>query len=214
MTNPPAKGEDILIQSKTIDKELAEKLMKIKGESRGVCLKTDMSFFLKEKGREGLARLEQELKTLGYPLKYEEINSGDFYPIGLDILNMLLIWKLFNFDNTKIKEMGYQAPKVSIFMKLFMKYFFSLQETLRETPEMWRRHYTLGQLEVGEVNQEENYVILRIKNFNIHPIYCLVLEGYFAGVCKMVVQCHQIHCQETKCSFRGDQYHEFLITWQ
>jgi hypothetical protein len=40
------------------------------------------------------------------------------------------------------------------------------------------------------------------------------LGGYFCGITQMIVKVQQINFKETKCTFRGDDYHEFLITWK
>lgn len=45
-----------------LNKEIASKLMKIKGEIRGVDLKADAEFVLKAKGEEGLRKVEKEFK--------------------------------------------------------------------------------------------------------------------------------------------------------
>jgi len=195
-----------------LTKEMAKKLMEIKGEARGITLKVDMEFVLKEKGQEGLKKLEEELEKLGYPIKYKEINIGAFYPIGLDVINILAIKKLFGFDEKKLKEMGMTVPKFSFFIKLILKYFFSIKRVLKEISKTWRDHYTVGDLKVIEVNEEKKYLILRLENFDIHPVCCPTIEGYFMTTCQMVVK-GQTTCTETKCTFRGDEYHEFLIKW-
>ena len=55
--------------------------------------------------------------------------------------------------------------------------------------------------------------ILRLKGFSLHPIYCIYLGGYFRGVTQMLVKTPRLTFEETKCTFRGDEYHEYLIKW-
>ena len=43
--------------------------MKVKGEVRGAGLKVDWEFILREKGEEGLKRVEDRMAELGFPLK-------------------------------------------------------------------------------------------------------------------------------------------------
>jgi len=197
-----------------LTKEVAKKLMEIKGEVRGVVFKTDTEYILKEKGREGLKKLEDELERLGFPTKFKEIKTMAFYPVGLRALSLLAIKKVFDFDNEKIKEMGFFATKISLIIKLFMKYFLSVQRVfLKEAPKIWRKHWTIGELVPVELDEEKKYAILRLKNFSLHPIYCCYLGGYFCGIMQMLIKTPQITFEETKCSFRGDEYHEYLIKW-
>lgn len=198
-----------------LTKEVAQKLMEIKGEARGGTLKIDMEYILKEKGEEGLKKVEGELEKLGYPIKYKEINTLGYSPVGLRAISLLVIKKVFNFDNEKIKEIGLFGTKISLILKFFIKYVFSFQKVFfQESPKIWREHWTIGELVPVELNEEKKYAILRLKDFNLHPIYCRFLEGYLPGLFQLMVKIPQITCEETKCFFRGDEYHEYLIKWQ
>ncbi len=56
------------------DEEL-KKIKEIKGEAIGASLKEDLQFILKKEGPEGLKKVEEELKKLGYSLKLAEIKK-------------------------------------------------------------------------------------------------------------------------------------------
>jgi hypothetical protein len=192
-----------------------EKLMKIKGEVRGAVFKTDAGYILKEKGKEGLKKVEEELEKLGYPIKFKEIKTMGFYPVGLRALSLLVVKKVFNFDDEKIKEMGFFATKISLIIKIFIRHFLSAQRVFsREAPRLWKEHYTIGELIPVELNEEKRYAILRVKDFNVHPILCTYLGGYFCGVLQMIEKCSRVTFEERKCTFKGDDYHEYLLKWE
>jgi hypothetical protein len=196
-------------------KEIVKKLMEIKGEAKGVTFKTDAEYILKEKGEEGLKRLEAELESLGCPIKYQEIKTMAFYPVGLRAISLLAIKKIFNYDDKKIEEMGFLATKRSLIVKVFARYFLSLQRVFsKEAPLLWKQHYSIGELIPVELNEEKKYAILRIKDFNVHPVLCRYLGGYFCGIIQLIVKSSQIDFEETKCTFRGDEYHEYLLKWR
>ena len=198
-----------------ITKETVQKLMEIKGEVRGVTFKTDIEYILKEKGQEGLKKVEEELEKVGAPIKYKEINTMIFYPVGLRALSILVIKKVFNFSNDKIKEMGFFATKISLIIKLFTRYFLSLQRVFfKEAPRIWKKHWTIGELIPVELNEKKKYAIIRLKDFDLHPLYCQYLGGYFCGVLKLIIKTAEITSEETKCTFLGDEYHEYLIKWE
>ena len=201
---------------KEITKEEIKRLMEIKIETRGVVLKTDSEYILEKKGKAGLKKLEAELERLGYPIKYDQIGTMGFYPAGLRVLSLLAIKKVFNFDDEEIKKMGLVATKKSLIIKLFIRYFLSLRRVFfKEAPRLWRKHWTKGVLIPVELNEEKKYGILRLEGCNLHPIYCSsYLRGYFSGIVQMLIKSSKITCQETKCPFRGDEYHEYLLRWQ
>lgn len=197
-----------------LTKEIAVKLMEAKGQVKGEVFKTDREYILKEKGEEGLKRLEKELEKLGYPIKYRKINATGFYPVGLRAISLLMIKKIFEFDNKKIEEIGVFATKVSLVVRLFVKYFFSTKKFLLEkAPKMWRTHWTEGDLIATEVNEEKKYAVVQLKNFNLCPAYCYYLRGYFTGILHLTTGSSQITCEEVKCFFRGDEYHEYRVEW-
>lgn len=196
-----------------LTKEFAKKLVETKGEARGINFKTDWEVVLSKYGQEGLKKLEEKMAELGYPLKYEEIETMGFYPVGLDALSILSIREVFDLDDRELKELGAAAVKFSLFLKILIKYFPSLQLLAKEAPKMWQKHYSIGELEVVETNEKEKRAILRIKNFGFHPAQCINLQGYFSKILQMAVKA-PVTCEETRCTFRGDDYHEFLIKWK
>lgn len=193
-----------------ITKEEFNEFMKLKGEIRGIGFQTEAKFVLKEEGEEGLKKLEDQMAKLGYP--YEDIKIMDFYPVGLLAVALVVIKRLFNYDDKKFQEMGEFESKFSLIIRLFMKYFVSLERVAKEAPKMWRKYYTIGDLKVVELNEKERYIVLRIENFSLHPILCQVLRGYFLNIVKMIIR-HKTSCEEIKCTHKGDDYHEFSVKW-
>lgn len=194
-----------------LDKTIVEKLLSLKGEVRGIVFKTDAEYVLKIRGEMGLKTLEESLRALGCPINYREINTMDFFPIGKRVISLLAIKNFLNFSEEEIENMGRTAPKLSLIIRLFMKYFLSIKNTIGQTPNMWKKHYTIGLLE-GEANEEKREIILNLKDFRIHPIMCLYLKGYFATVGELIVK-SKISIKETKCVFRGDPYHQYIVNW-
>jgi hypothetical protein len=195
-----------------ITKEKAKELMKIKGETRGASIKGDLEYIISKKGKDGLEKVEEEMARLGYPIKYNEIRPMDFYPMGLEAISFSVIKKIFNFTDDKFREMGEFNSKVSLIVRLFMKYFVSLELVAKQAPKFWREYYTKGDLKIAEINKEKRYLIIRIDNFYHHPLHCLSIEGYLKTIVRIVVK-GSVTCEETKCTYRGDDHHEFLVKW-
>jgi len=189
----------------------ADKLMKIKGESRGVNIKIDLDYFLEQAGEKTLKRLENKIAELGYPLKRKNIQLMDFYPIGLETIIIICIKDILHLDENGLEKMGESVVKFSIFIKILMKYFGSLEMIAKEIPNTWKEHYTIGSLKMEEF--DDNHAVLIQENFKIHPVYCFIHKGYFKKVAQMV-QKTEINSEETKCVFKGNKYSEFLLTWR
>jgi len=195
-----------------INKEELEKFTKLNGEVRGIALKSHADFILQQKGKPELDKLEKVLAELGYPIKFEEIKSWDFYPIGIEIIELLTIKRLFNFKDEQFEDIGTFGSVSSFIMKLFMRYFSSIKMVVRQAPSIWRKYYTVGELKVKKLDEKEKYIILTVENLFLHPLHCFHLKGFFSSVVQMVVK-EKPSCQETKCVHRGDSHHEFVIKW-
>lgn len=198
-----------------LNKEIVTKLMAMPGEARGVVFKTDGDYVLKQAGEDGLRKLEEELSTLGCPIDYKGINALSFYPIGLRIISLLAIKKVFAFDDVKIKELGAFASKTSLMVKLFINYFLSVHEVFfEEAPKIWHKHYSVGDFTPIELDEKKKYGIVQIKNYQFHPVFCVYLGSYLCGFFQMLIKSPSFTFEETKCSFRGDGYHEYTIKWK
>ncbi len=195
--------------------ETIKKLLEIPGEVKGAVFKTDATFVIKEKGAEGLKQLEEELKRVGCPIKYEEAKSVSFHPVGLRAISLLAMKKVFGFNNDKIKEIGRFATRVSLIVRLFVRYFSSTEKFLNErAPKLWSSHWTKGILDMTDVNMKEKYAVARIRDFNLCPTFCYYLSGYFEGILSLTTGSDDVHSEEVKCTFRGDNYHEYLTRWK
>lgn len=194
-----------------IPKEEFERMMSAKGEIRGATLKAYADFIAKEEGEKALKRVENEMSALGYPIKYRELEKMDFYPIGLHSVTLEIIKRLFDYDEKKFREIGRFVSKISLVLKFFLKYFVSGERLTREIPKIWRKNYTVGDLEIGDYNEGEKYMTLELRNFKTHPLHGQVLVGYFSTVGKMLGGSTVV--EEKKSPFKGDDCYEFLLTW-
>ncbi len=194
------------------DEEISE-VLNAEGEVRGVVFKTDHRFLLDKGGEETVKKVEEELERMNCPFNYgEEADNMSFYPIGVRVLSIVAIGRALNLDREGVKEMGENAPKFSLMIKFFMRYFLSGEKIFEKAGEMWEKHYSVGKLEAVELNNEEKYMTARLYDINLHPIFCDYLTGYFASILKMGVG-SDIIVEERTCIHKGGDYHEFIFRW-
>ncbi len=197
--------------SKYILKEELEALSKIKGELRGASLKGDGEFVERRLGKEAVVELENEMKSVGFPIDYSELKTLGFYPLKLDTVNLVLMKRMF-FSEEEMIELGAFLSKSSLVLRFFMKYFVSVDKVIEKAPEMWRQSYTKGNLKVTKYDRQGREIVVRIEDFFAHPLYCKVFEGYFRSVVKMILKV-PVLCEETRCQYEGDKEDEFHFRW-
>jgi len=198
--------------SEIITKEIAQNLMKLAGEARGTHFVNDFQYILAKEGKLGVKKVEEELKELGFPIKYKEIKNTDFYPVGLRAISLLVIKKVFNWEDEGVRNLCSFATKVSMVIRLYLKFFYSIEKMVEIAPKMWKEYFTIGSLKITKYDKQGKRVVLKVDNFILHSIYCRCLEGFFEDIVKMVVGVKSADCRETKCSVE-DSSHEFVVTW-
>ncbi len=190
-----------------------EKIKEIKGETRGVTFATDARFISRRFGQEALSKAERALSKEGKLFFYSRIRPMDFYPLSLRLLSFIIYRDELGFTEKDFKDMGKMAPKESLVIKLFARFFFSVERTVKQSPQMWSKHYTMGDLS-AEADEEKKEATVRLENFKGHPLFCIYFEGYLETILNMVVN-GEVECEEVKCPFKDGRAktHEFHITW-
>jgi hypothetical protein len=200
-----------------ISKEELEKIKEIKGEVKGAVLKSDVSFILERAGKDGIKKIERKTEELGFLFKYNKIESLKFYPIGLRVVSLLVIKNIFGFSDEEIKNMGRQVPKDSFVLRLstiLLGFSKEPKKLYANAPMVWRRFVTVGEFTVPEFSEGDGgRVIDRIEHFDIHPILCVYLSGILEHFHEIARKAKEATVREIKCSFKGDEFHDFLIEW-
>jgi hypothetical protein len=195
-----------------IDKKNIDRFMRLQGRVRGAVFETDAEYVKFRYGTQGLERVQAALEELGYDVQYVRISAMEWLPLGLRALSLLVIKDLFSWTDADLKDMGDAAPKYSFIVKLLMKFFISPRVAFEHAPEYWEKHYDTGYLEAKELNEEKDYAIVNLHDFDVHPIYCKYLEGYFQRLFKFMYPGSHVEIKENKCMCRNDSYHEFCVT--
>lgn len=195
-----------------ITKEELDSLLGIRGEVRGAVFQTDAKYVLEKEGERGLQKLEKRAKDLGYEINYRTTKATDWYPIGLRIISLLVIKDTFSWPDSEIRKMGKTAPKFSFIVKFIFKLFAPLKKLVKEIPSDWKEHYTIGEMEASKFDEKNKELVIRVKDFKAHPLFCKYLEGYIERVLLFVEK--GVETRATKCMFDGDPYHEYTSKWK
>lgn len=191
-----------------------EKLKKMEGKVRGSCSES-MIEYLKNIGKEDyLPKIEAKLKEYGFEEKIRKIDPLRWYPIAFEVALIFSIYEILDWKKEQLKELGRNIPKISFIVRLLMKYFVSTERSYRAARVYWKKHFDSGEFQSVELNKKGKYILVRIKNFDLHPLYCIFLEGYLETMTNFIIKSKKIWTTETKCTFKDDPYHEYLMKWE
>ena len=192
-------------------KKEADKLMRIKGNTRGSDFQSLGAYILQKYGEKELLLLEKKMEELGYPLYFNEIDPLKWYSESLNVLAIIVAKHLFGWKD--LFEIGCASMKLSVGMRLFMR-LSSLERILKETSRIWRKFLDIGTLEFVEYNKKEKYAVVRLRDYKTHPDMCRFYAGFFLSVVKCTQKGKNMTIKETKCMYKGDPYHEYVARWE
>ncbi len=194
-----------------VDKGKVDKLIKLKGDTRGATFQTDASCIRKIKGDEGLKLISSRMDELGYHIDYNNIKTLELYPLGLRALTFEVMVEEFSWSGKEIKFMGSLAPDVSFMVKLLLRYFISTEKMFKNASKLWSDHYSLGNLISKEINKKEQEIIVALEDIEITDLYCSYLEGYFQKLVSYTEPMGDVIAETTKYLHKGDDCYEFRI---
>lgn len=193
-----------------VSKQDLEEIKKMKGQIIGSSLKTDREFILERKGKGGLEKVEREMAKLGYPLKYEEIENYQWYPVQLDPLFLSVSQRTFNWDDKVMWEWGRWGAKTHFIVKLMIRYFISKEIIAKSANKFWRKYYTRGTLDF-KLSKKENSGIVTIRDFITCPAQYRYLEGYFFQIMSLVVPPEKLKVEQVEALEENSL--RFKTTW-
>lgn len=197
-----------------IPKEEAEKALKIRGEANGMGILEDKKFILEHFGEAKLKQAEKEIsEIIGEDFSYDKVKSFQNYPFYLTLLATLFLYYNCGENEELIRNFGKESVKFSLIVKLFLRYALSPQGVLRYGPTLWRKYFSIGDLEVEKFDEKEKIAIVVLKNFDTHPLYCKQIEGAIEQLFSYVIKSDKLKNEEIECVFRGGDVHKFKITW-
>ncbi len=194
-----------------VTKEMADEVMKTEGNAKGVVFKIDRKNIIKLGEEEALKKVEERLKELGYPLKYEEIISSEDYKMGYRYLSLLMMKEVLELSDNDIKELGERSVKVSFFIKLFASLFADVETLLNNVDKFWKKHYDKGSLKVDDFDEDKGATLI-VKDINLHPVYLKYLEGYSINVVKLVMPDKKVRCRQVKSEKKNE--YKLRIEWE
>jgi nicotinamide riboside kinase len=193
-----------------------KRIKSIEGSVNGVVFQTDAIYITRVLGEEGISKMQEELQKFGHSLNYNQVKLSQFYPLWLRNLEFILLKDVFNWTDDDIRHMGENAPKYSFTVKLLMKYFISPQEAVKRTNVYWKRHNTVGECEISELNEKEKYILIKITGFNVTSVYCRYFEGYFTTFCRFLLSLKndiKIYATELECISENKSSHLYKVSW-
>jgi predicted hydrocarbon binding protein len=181
---------------------------------RGDVLITDLQYIERISGPKAEKAIKKKLKEIEAKIDFKKINNTGWYPISWKVLILILTREVMDWKDQDLIDMGRFASRQSFVLKTLLKYFVSLERTFQESVRFWLKYWDAGEMIPYKIDEKEKYLIIQLKNFKIHPDLCLYFTGHFESIANLILKSEKISVKETKCQFRGNDFHEFEIRWE
>jgi len=87
--------------------------------------------------KEGLKKLEKAMSDIGCPIEYKKTRPMNFYPLKFLYITMVVVKNLFNYGDEKFREAGKFASRIPLVLRLYLKYFGSLDKLIKGASRLW-----------------------------------------------------------------------------
>ncbi len=191
-----------------------KQIVKINGRIRGLILTTLKDYIISKKGIEGLKKVEEKMKEIGYPFSFDGLSSVKWYPAPTVHLVMMVMLEVFNWGEEDNFKMGYEAPINSLLAKLMLRTFTSLEVAFRVTPKFWKNYTNLGEMNWVERDIKNKRAVLRLTNYpKVKRGSYEYFRGYLKKIMEIMTKSKNVKVELTKTIYNGDPYDEFTFTW-
>ncbi len=199
------------MENKTLE-EVAKELLSFPGKVKGDVFLNHAEYIKLKEGEGAVKKLEDKMAELGAPIKFNEIKPTEWESEGLSSLVIVVAKDLFNWTDKDIFEWGRFRTRVSFIVKMMTRMLVSVKKLVDEAPKHWSRNFDFGSIEIT-LNEEEKKMVVLEKDFKTHPLVCIFHAGYFKGMLELCVRSNNIKVEEVRCAHKGDDYHEYVVTW-
>ncbi len=193
--------------------QIADELKNFTGKVRGEAFRTRLEYIRKKEGEEGVKSLQKKMNDLGVDIDLEKISRDAWMNEGINSLSVVVAKEIFNWSEEDVFNLGRFAFKTSFLTKTVLKYFVSMEKALLVADKYWKKYYDFGELKLAEFNKKEKYAVVRKKGYETHPLLCIQHIGYITAGAELLLRNDNIFVEETKCIHKGDEYHEYKISW-
>lgn len=204
-----------IIDANKIDlKKEVERLSALLGQERGIDYNNMYRVIKAIKGEEGIQEIKKALNEINFEIPDDKkYNDYAYIPEGLSWILYVAAVKTFNWSEKDIEELGGKLVLSSPMLRILIKYFLSLEKTIKRAVESWRKKSTVSSLELVNFDKKNKKMTLRLTNYDMHSTVCSLLMGSYTKVVELASGSKNVKARESKCAFQGDSFHEFIITW-
>lgn len=187
-----------------------ETIQRIKGVGTvsGSCFNAIFTYLDFIGKKDSVPEIIERARAYGEQVDPHSVDSLGKYPISEEVALLFATYDVLGWNESDIKELGRNIPRVSLLVKFFLKHFISLEATTGQAKMYWRRHYNFGALEVTSSDLPGGNYIVEVTEFDIHPLYTEFLCGFLETMVAFVSP-SPISSEITKYSENGDGVSRF-----
>jgi hypothetical protein len=181
---------------------------------RGDTFTTNLKYIKKKYGRDGLDKVQEELKKRKSSLVLKELKDLEWYPLHERKLFLEAVYYgILEPLGKRLYDFAYAAPKDRGMLKLFVRLRYSPNELVEKAPQIWGDYYTRGKLEI--IKNGKKGAKLKLKEFHFEPYEMMIeyMEGYFQAFFEMT-GAKEPKVKITRVADSYEPYFNVKVTWK
>ncbi len=167
-----------------------------------------------EFGEDVVNEITEKMENLGFAINSSIRGEKEGVDASFFVMLVLVIKKHLNLNDEELQKIAINAAKLSFLLRFASKLMISVNVLFDNADMAWKKYYIKGgQLFPLKLDQENNYMLLEVRDFIGHPTHCCYLEGYIQQIVHFVTR-KDTTCKEEECIFKGGSVHRYRVSWE
>ncbi len=196
--------------------EEIEELKEHTGKQRGEPIKYFVKYVKEKEGEEKFAELEKLLKKMGVDISnVGDLTNTELIPEHVPQAFIVAAARLFNWTEEDVFEMARSAVPLSLHLKVFIKYFASIEKGVKATGKFWRREYTRGYLEAEKFKKKGKHgeIVLSLNDFKNHPLIYAFIRGFISHEVQLITGADKVEVKGERKPDKGKERYKIYVKW-
>jgi len=184
------------------------------GKQRAEHVKYYINYVRENYGDKGVKKVKDTIEKMGFDIgDAKQYRDTEWVPESWAHIFFVTAARIFDWDDREIQNIGRYIMPRSIITRVFLKYFSTVEKTLKKGVKQWDNNFTRGELEIKDINKEKKEGKFMLKNFPNNPMAYIHFQGYFSRLLEIITGSNKVKVEDPVCLDQDKGNWEWKFHW-
>lgn len=172
----------------------------ILGKQRAEHVKYYINYVRENYGEEGVKKVMDAIEKMGFDIgDVNQHRDTEWVPESWAHIFFITAAHIFDWDDQEVYDIGRYVMPRSIVTRVFLKYFSTLEKTLKKGVGQWNNNFTRGYLEVKDIDKKKREGKFVLRDFRDNPMAYTHFQGYFSRLLEIMTGSGKVKVEDPVC---------------